>query len=429
MPLHIDLEAATRHRTALAEAGRRLASAGFGERMVCTWFGVPVVSDARHVRGATELSSRSRRGLGGWIALLVGGETVEAQRLGVLGEGELEALTAIGWLRRDGEALTARVSLVPVRGVLVAADRLDDRSSLAVGSPDVSAWNLAASLPRAASLLDVGTGAGTAALLAARGGARVVGTDIDPRALAFARVNALLNGVEATWLEGDLFCDVVGRFEAVAFNAPLARAEMAQSVGATVAPLYLASPRGEGLIIDFLAGARARVSDGGEALLHAQLTPAVDQAAAAAGFARRLEVHFASAPDGTPHALVALREGGPPASARVRVPLGPACPHLGREVIDRLHETVALVASRFLRPQALRAATLRPAPWLELTRSAVHDGGVFRPREVRFGAHRLDGEELALIESCDGRTVGELAPGEALLERVASLAERGLLVV
>ncbi len=416
----LDLEAARRHAGALAAAGAKLARAGFGERMVCAWYQAPLVSDVRHLPAPARAS---RRGLGGWIALLVAGEAVEARALGVLDAAELAALEAVGLLGRDGEAVTARVSVVPVRGVLVAADRLDARSPQAVGSPDVSAWNLAASLPaRPATLLDVGTGAGTAALIAARAGARVVGTDIDRRAVEMAVVNALLNDVRAVFLEGDLFAGVDDRFEVVCFNAPLARAELAIAGGA---PLYSYSPRGEKLIVDFLAGVRARVADGGEALCHAQLTLGVAAAAAGAGFPRRIEVHFADAPDGTPHALASLRSDGAPAYRRFRVPLGPACPHLHRELIDRLHAAADLAAAS---DEALAAATVRPPPWLSLTRTAVHDGAAFRERDLRFGAHRLDADELALLEACDGRPVAALAADAAAREKVRALVARGLLV-
>ena len=402
----------------------RLLKVGFNERMVRAWFGAPLVSDARHL---SPPPARSRRGLGGAIALWVAGETVEARELGLLDPAEWEALALLGLVERDGEAVRARVSIVPLLSVLVVADRLDERSEFAVLSPDVSAWNLAASLPAGVgTLLDIGTGAGACALVAAQRGARVVGTDVDRRALAFADLNARLNAVEITLLEGDLFAGVVGRFEVVAFNAPLVVAEMA---GDRTAPLYLRSPRGEALVVDFLAGARARTTGGGEALLHVQLTDAVDEAAAASGFPRRLALHFADAPDGTPHALLSLANAGPPGASRARIPLGPACPHLGRELLDRLHATRDVASARYLRPPLFRSAVLRPPPWLELTRIEVHDGSAFRQRAVRLGLARLDGEELALVEACDGRPVAELATDDVAFERLATLADRGLLVV
>lgn len=51
-------------------------------------------------------------------------------------------------------------------------------------------------LPRNSLMLDVGTGSGVFAIWAARRGHRVLGLDINPRALRMAHQNALINGVE-----------------------------------------------------------------------------------------------------------------------------------------------------------------------------------------------------------------------------------------
>lgn len=423
----IDLEAARRLGPTLAEAGRALVRAGFGERAVCGFYQVPLVSDVRFLQPPPE-RTRPRRGLGAAIALLVAGETVERAQLAMLDGAQLAALASVGLvaLEEEGRIVRPLVSILPVRTILVASDRLDDRSPAAVTPPDVSAWNLAASLPpRCPSLLDVGTGAGTAALLAARSGARVVGTDVDPRALAFATVNAFLNDVSAVFLEGDLFAGTGEPFDVVTFNAPLVRAALAGEA----APLYLLSPRGESLATDFFAGVRARTRPGGEALCHVQLTPAVKWSILRAGFSRVIELHFASATDGTPHALVSLRDGEPGYLAPVRVPLAPpygSLGHLAREPLDRLHAAQELLASG---DAAIAAAPLRPAPWLELLRAARHDGAAFRPREVRLGLHRLDEEELATLERCDGRPFGEAVEAAKLDdERARGLVERGLVV-
>jgi 16S rRNA G966 N2-methylase RsmD len=51
------------------------------------------------------------------------------------------------------------------------------------------------SLPKNSLMLDVGTGSGVFAIWAAKRGHRIVGVDINPRALGMARQNALNNGV------------------------------------------------------------------------------------------------------------------------------------------------------------------------------------------------------------------------------------------
>jgi SAM-dependent methyltransferase len=74
----------------------------------------------------------------------------------------------------------------------------------------------------AGRVLDLGCGGGVQALLAARHAQSVVGVDLNPRALAFARFNARLNRVRnVEWREGDLFEPVAGeRFDLVVSNPP-----------------------------------------------------------------------------------------------------------------------------------------------------------------------------------------------------------------
>jgi SAM-dependent methyltransferase len=73
-----------------------------------------------------------------------------------------------------------------------------------------------------ARALDTGTGNGVQALLAARQAEAVVATDVNPRALAIARLNAELNGVGNLELrEGSYFAPVEGeRFDLVTCNPP-----------------------------------------------------------------------------------------------------------------------------------------------------------------------------------------------------------------
>ena len=52
-------------------------------------------------------------------------------------------------------------------------------------------------------VVDVGCGTGNAALLAAARGASVIGVDPAPRLLDVARAQALAQGVDATFVEGD----------------------------------------------------------------------------------------------------------------------------------------------------------------------------------------------------------------------------------
>lgn len=72
------------------------------------------------------------------------------------------------------------------------------------------------------AVLDLGTGTGIQALLAAQHAASVVGTDLNPRALNFAAFNARLNGCEQLqWRTGPYFEPVAGeQFDLVLANPP-----------------------------------------------------------------------------------------------------------------------------------------------------------------------------------------------------------------
>jgi methylase of polypeptide subunit release factors len=77
----------------------------------------------------------------------------------------------------------------------------------------------------AGSTLDLGTGSGVQAFLAAAHSDRVSATDSNPRALDFARFNAAFNGCErkVEFLEGDAFEPVRGRsFDLILSNPPFA---------------------------------------------------------------------------------------------------------------------------------------------------------------------------------------------------------------
>ncbi len=72
-------------------------------------------------------------------------------------------------------------------------------------------------------VLEIGTGVGLAAVLAARAGCRVVATDVVPAAVACARENAVLNGVgdRVEVRLGDCFAPVSGqRFDLIGTSPP-----------------------------------------------------------------------------------------------------------------------------------------------------------------------------------------------------------------
>jgi release factor glutamine methyltransferase len=70
-------------------------------------------------------------------------------------------------------------------------------------------------------VLEIGSGLGLAAILAARAGARVVATDVLPDAVEAIRLNAALNGVQVEARLGDCYAPVAGeRFDLICTNPP-----------------------------------------------------------------------------------------------------------------------------------------------------------------------------------------------------------------
>jgi SAM-dependent methyltransferase len=396
----------------------KLARAGFTEENVARWFGVPLVSDARYVPSAVRRSLR--KGVGGWIAVLVGGETLPASELGILDGDELALLCEGGLLERRDDGLRARLAILPVMGLHIASDRIDEAGADSVVMIDLSALNLARSLPLHAggTALDVGCGAGLLALLQARAGAGVLGSDIDRRSLEAAAFNAALNGLQPRWFVSDLMKQVPSaRFSRITFNAPLLRAQLTVSDPAAPSSYYT-SERGEPLALEFLAELPARLAEEGEALIQAQLTPGFE--AALDGLAREHRVgtiRFAEAPDGTPHAVIVVRRGGEPMRRKLTVTLGPLCPAVDRRIVD------ALLGPRALAPEA----SPLPAPWLELRESRQLVPHEPRPwRALSFGGQRIDDDERRLLERLDGRTLAELALDAADTERLERLVRLGL---
>jgi methylase of polypeptide subunit release factors len=118
-----------------------------------------------------------------------------------LGGIALEGLEAMGLLARDGSLVRAPAQLMMVGDLLLASDRwtsedLSSAKDFVIGAHAAaqSAANLSVRL-RVPTALDIGTGTGVQALLAARHADRVVATDVNRRALGFAAFNAALNSV------------------------------------------------------------------------------------------------------------------------------------------------------------------------------------------------------------------------------------------
>ena len=114
--------------------------------------------------------------------------------------------------------------VVPHEHLLIASDRYTEDFAdhvAAVHGPSATLAHLTVRRP-VARALDLGTGNGIQALLVAANADRVVATDINERALAFAAFNAALNGVEnVEFRAGSFFEPVAGeQFDLIVTNPP-----------------------------------------------------------------------------------------------------------------------------------------------------------------------------------------------------------------
>lgn len=120
-------------------------------------------------------------------------------------------------------------------------------------------------VPPGATVAEPGCGTGVLAIAAARAGAaRVVGTDLDPAALAAAHANAAANGVRRRVLfcHGDLLAPVAGPLDLIVALLPHKPAPR------PIARRYHGGPDGTDLLRRAIAQAAERLVQGGILLLY-----------------------------------------------------------------------------------------------------------------------------------------------------------------
>jgi SAM-dependent methyltransferase len=221
-----DTELLSRIPDAVLTACReRMASASFDERTITECEAImpgqidrvrlPLVHAVLESRGDATATLTQLFAYGGVVA--------RTRVVDALGDDVMAALEGAQWLVATEGGVRTRVRVMPFCGLWVASDECPVREDPVMG-PGATTILLAHALvlDGVSSLLDVGCGAGTLALLArSRGVADVMGVDIDPRALAYGELNARLNGLEITWASGDLTAPAAGRrFDVVVAQPP-----------------------------------------------------------------------------------------------------------------------------------------------------------------------------------------------------------------
>lgn len=113
-------------------------------------------------------------------------------------------------------------------------------------------------------VLDMGTGSGINAILAAARSSNVVAVDINPYAVERARANAEANGVadRIQFIESDVFDRVEGRFDLIIFDPPFRWFPPRDLLEAAIAD------EGYRALTRFLAEARIHLNDGGRILVN-----------------------------------------------------------------------------------------------------------------------------------------------------------------
>jgi release factor glutamine methyltransferase len=118
------------------------------------------------------------------------------------------------------------------------------------------------------SVLDLCTGSGHLALVAASAGASAVGIDVSRRAMLSVRLNALINRVHVTALRGDLFAPVAGRrFDVIVSNPPYLPHPDEELPHRGMARAVDAGPRGRAFIDRICAQVPEHLAPGGILLL------------------------------------------------------------------------------------------------------------------------------------------------------------------
>lgn len=140
------------------------------------------------------------------------------------------SLSSLGLATPQDLSLRATVTLVPNGNLFIACDIITDQVGLSLpddfvlGAGNASHILADLTIRRPTALaVDLGCGQGFHSILASRHASRLVGSDINPRALAFARLNAALNNVTADFRLGSLFeplADLKGSIGLLTCNPP-----------------------------------------------------------------------------------------------------------------------------------------------------------------------------------------------------------------
>jgi SAM-dependent methyltransferase len=210
-------------------AREALDRAGYGERRILDLLGEPEWPVYRRRRQALPLFLHRTRGgspLDTLVRLFLLHQAVSLEEAArAVAPQRPEDWQALGLLRLDSGGARGAVELSAYRTIVAIADwpeaaaECDPVMPVAASSRALAQLTIRRPVGRT---LDLGTGGGVLAFLAAAHSGAVVGTDTNPRAVHFASFNALFNGKDnVTCVAGNLFEPVAGlTFDLIACNPP-----------------------------------------------------------------------------------------------------------------------------------------------------------------------------------------------------------------
>lgn len=188
-----------------------------------------------------------------------------------LGSLSLDELVGAGLVVRDGSRVVCPFRLREHAGLLFFADFLSHGGEAVMGGGPLTGALLHAALPGRpiGRALDLGCGAGLVALAFAAHAQAVVASDINPRALVLARVNAALNGKgNIEFRTGDLFAELAGeRFDRIVCQPPF----FPTPEGAGGATYSHGGPRGDEIVTRLLGELPGHLSAQGRGIVIAEL--------------------------------------------------------------------------------------------------------------------------------------------------------------
>lgn len=220
-PLADDPEGIAQLREALSAAGYGTAGIeeGIGPQDPVERKPVDVSAIHRRLAGRDALATLIE-------LFLLGNEVAVVEATTALRPLALDRAETMGLLTRAGDSVQALIEITGFDDLLVVGDQPADHPAPpehVIAATPPSGLLAAFTVQRPVeSVLDVGTGSGVLALLAARHARQVIAVDVNPRALGFTSFSAALNDLDNVELRlGSLFEPVEGlAFDLIVSNPP-----------------------------------------------------------------------------------------------------------------------------------------------------------------------------------------------------------------